>query len=380
MTIVPHNAATSLIIVQATPFCNINCSYCYLPDRADRRTLSMEQLKQLFERVFAFPTLADEVTVVWHAGEPLVLGIDYYREAFELVRAMRPPNLQVRHAFQTNGMLLNEQWCDFLIEQNVGIGVSIDGPAHIHDLSRRTRAGAGTFAKTLTGIKLLQRRDIPFQIISVLGGAALEDPDSLFEFYRINDLQEIGFNIEEIEGCNTHTSIDPVAAERKIERFFARLSQLMEQHRFPLKIRELEETMLSIRHLNGDGPVNNLVIPFGIVTIDVKGGVYTFSPELAGYSNADFPSLSIGNIFEHSFDELAASPVLEKQISQIGDGIARCRSNCDYFPVCGGGAPSNKFFENGTFASAETMHCRMTKKGVANFLMTTIDQRMTGLI
>ena len=147
----------------------------------------------------------------------------------------------------------------------------------------------------------------------------------------------------------------------------------MREHDFHIVVREIEETMASIRHFDKQGPINNLVIPFGIITIDVRGDVYTFSPEIAGYSSKDFETFAIGNIFTDSFEEIEASKVLKEMTAQIASGVELCRTGCKYFSVCGGGAPSNKVFENRTFASTSTTHCELTKKRVTDYLLETIE-------
>ena len=369
---------TSLIILQPTPFCNINCSYCYLPMRNDRATLTIENLQRIFEKLVTFPTISGQVTVVWHAGEPLVLGVKYYRDAFSCIQKLCPNNLKIVHAFQTNGMLINDEWCDLFQQWDVGVGVSIDGPRHINDAARRTRSGRGTFEKTVAGIKCLQKRNIAFYVISVLTKLAALAPDAVFALYEELDIHDVGINIEEQEGIHKTSTLSRDFDEDSMIRYFARISELMKERQFPIAIRELEETVISIRYLRKEGPINNLIIPFGIITIDVQGEVFTFSPELAGYAGDGFQSFSIGNIFRNSFDELARSPVLERMTAQINRGVGMCRTECKYFPVCGGGAPSNKLFENGTFASTETMHCRLTKKRVADFVLQAIEERLLG--
>ena len=369
-------STTSLIVIQPTPFCNIDCSYCYLPNRRDKTTMPIETIEEIFRRVLAFPTVSGQVTVVWHAGEPLVLGVDYYEQAFSRIRALCPPGLKLDHSFQTNALLLNEAWCDFIQRWDVKMGVSVDGPAHIHDLARRTRAGKGTQEKAVQGLNLLKSRGIPYYVITVLTRAAFADPDALFGFYRDHAIPEVGFNIEETEGAHLASGLASNFDESMVTRFYARLRELMEQHQYFITIRELEEVAASIRYLEPSGPMNSLVTPFGIITIDVKGGVYTFSPELAGFSSPDFPSFAIGNILEQSYDELRQSPVLNRMVAEIEAGIAMCRAECDYFAVCGGGTPSNKVFENGAFASSETLHCRLTRKRVADYLLGVIEEKM----
>jgi uncharacterized protein len=366
---------TTLIVIQPTPFCNIDCSYCYLPNRSDRTTLSLDDLRRIFARLLTFPTVSGEITVVWHAGEPLVLPVDYYEAAFTAIRELCPGTLRIVHSFQTNGMLIDERWCDLFQRWNVGIGVSIDGPKHIHDATRKTRSGKGTFDKAVAGIAQLKKRNIPFYVISVLTRAAFLDPDAMFAFYEQHDIHDVGFNFEEEEGIHTHSSLSGDFDDRAVVSFFTRFSELMRDRMFPIAVRELEEVTTSIRYLQKEGPVNSLVTPFGIITIGVNGDVFTFSPELAGYSSDDFNSFAIGNIFRDSFTDLQNSPTLARMSAQISQGIEMCRAECPYFPVCGGGTPSNKVFEKGSFACTETMYCRLTKKRVTDFVLSTIEER-----
>jgi uncharacterized protein len=365
---------TSLVVIQPSPFCNINCSYCYLPQRSDRTRLSIGQLRTMVEKLLTFPTIKEHLPIVWHAGEPLVLGIDYYREAFECIRALMPEHVQVSHSFQTNGMLLDDAWCAFITEWNVSIGISIDGPAAVHDAFRKTRSGKGTFEQTIAGLRTLQRNSVSYYVISVLTRAALADPSGMLDFYRAHDIADVGFNVEEEEGLHKTSSladIDGPAFKNFLQRFTAR----MEEVQFPIAVREFEETLAAIQGHTAGTPRSSQIEPFGIVSIDVRGNVYTFSPELVGYSSADFPTFAIGNIFTDSFEKLSGSTTLAKMARQIDDGVAMCEAGCDYFPVCGGGTPGNKVFENGTFASAETMACRLNRKHVTDFVLGMIETR-----
>ena len=103
----------SLLIVQPTPFCNINCSYCYLTHRSDRATIKDATLHALFAKVFASGWTGRHLDLAWHAGEPTVLPVAFYRRAFAIMEQYRPRHLQVTHSFQTNAPLLNEEWCAF---------------------------------------------------------------------------------------------------------------------------------------------------------------------------------------------------------------------------------------------------------------------------
>jgi uncharacterized protein len=97
-----------MLVLQSTPFCNLDCSYCYLPDRTSKRQMSVATLQRTFERVFASPFLSNHLTVLWHAGEPLVPGVAYYENAFAIIDRLKPQNLAISHSIQTNATLLNQ--------------------------------------------------------------------------------------------------------------------------------------------------------------------------------------------------------------------------------------------------------------------------------
>src|SRR5580704_3268091 len=125
-----------LLIVQPTPFCNIQCDYCYLPDRDSAARLERDTFRELLEKVFASGLVGETLSVVWHAGEPLVLPPSYYADLFQAIDQLSIPRSRLRHSVQTNGMLISEPWCDFIRQESINLGLSIDGPAFLHDRHR----------------------------------------------------------------------------------------------------------------------------------------------------------------------------------------------------------------------------------------------------
>src|SRR3569833_1544915 len=114
-----------MVVLQPTAFCNINCSHRYLPDRDDRHMLAPSTVTRLFGELFASGWSAPHLTVIWHAGEPLVAPVAFYRDVFAAIERLRPPSVQVIHAFQTNGMLIDDDWCALFRDWKVGVGVSL---------------------------------------------------------------------------------------------------------------------------------------------------------------------------------------------------------------------------------------------------------------
>ncbi len=370
--------AIELLIVQPTPFCNLNCSYCYLPDRRVTRRMSDDTLVAVMDAVFASAKVGSELTFVWHAGEPLVMPVAFYRRARELSEARKRPDALVRHSFQTNGTLIDDAWCAFFKEPGVAVGVSVDGPAALHDARRRTWDDKGTHARVMAGVAKLREHGIPFHVITVLTSESLDRADELYAFYRENGITSIGFNVEEIEGPNTASSLAGGAGEARFRAFLERFFDLVTAEENRLRVREFEG---AIQDLTAPGwrpmEVSQEARPFGIVSIDIDGNVSTFSPELLGASHAAYDTFTFGNIRDGSLDAIVASEAYRRAAADVAAGVAKCKAACAYFGSCGGGAPANKLFENGTFDSTETLFCRLNKQLVVDVVRERLERDFT---
>src|SRR5262249_33209497 len=208
-----------LLVLQSTPFCNIDCSYCYLPDRRHKARMTEDIIHAVADRILRSPYVAKELSVLWHAGEPLTLPVAYYRGATAVLSRAAEPEVKLSYKIQSNGTLLSNEWCEFLNEQDIEIGISLDGPALLHDLHRRDRSGSGTFAKVRRGIDLLKAHSIPFHILAVLTRDALDYPREIFDLFEELEPVRVSFNLEEIEGANRTTSLTGEWAESKLREF-----------------------------------------------------------------------------------------------------------------------------------------------------------------
>ena len=365
------------VVVQPTPFCNINCSYCYLPQRDVKTVMQQSTIATLFAKIFASGWMAQGLTVIWHAGEPLVVPISFYQQAFAAIEALRPPALQLRHSFQTNGMLITPDWCDLFKQWHVGVGVSIDGPKHIHDAHRVTRSGRGTFDKTIAGIRMLRHEKVPFHVISVLSQQGINAPKELHDFYLAEGIEDVCFNVEESEG--DHVS-GLFAADKAKERFrnflgdFWRLSRKSGRIRF---IRELDGMLPRVFRPDQSVIGNAQVEPFGMMNVDCHGNVSSFSPELLGLKDGNYDDFIVGNIHTDSLEDMRRSRAMTRMTRDIAAGVEACRQECEYFSVCGGGAPVNKLAENGSFTGTRTSFCSLTQMVPIDLILDAFDRLET---
>ena len=368
-----------LLVVQPTPFCNIDCKYCYLPDRNSKAVVAPQTLHNLFSQVFASGWVQNCLSVVWHAGEPMVLPVAFYRDAFAMIESLRPRDLSVVHSFQTNGTLIDEAWCTFFTEARVNLGVSADGPRHLHDRNRVTRSGRGTFDRAIAGIRLLRRREVPFHVISVLSSASMAAPQEMFDFYVAEGIKQVCFNVEESEGDHVSESFGDSDAEAAYYRFLSEFWRLAAAA--PGKItflREIEQALQQVIRPKEAAFRNQLVEPFAITSMDWAGNISTFSPELLGLKNPAYDDFLLGNINRDALVDLPRRPVFARMFADIVAGVAMCRDSCEYFSVCGGGEPVNKLAENGSFASTETSYCRLTKMRATDLVLDALERVPAG--
>lgn len=352
-----------LLVVQPTPFCNLDCSYCYLPGRGNTRRMALGVLDRTFRWVADSGLVREGFSVLWHAGEPLVVPVAWYEEAAALLKR-HGSSWDVQQSFQTNATLIDEEWCQYFRRHDIDVGVSVDGPAFLHDRHRRTRQGRGTLDRVLRGIRTLQEHEIPFKVITVLTVDALDYPDELFDFYREYGIDWVGFNPEEVEGPNTSSSLQQDGTVPRYRRFLDRFLELALRADPPIQVREFEQSASALLHARRKGPPGRTQEnrPFGIVNVDCEGNFSTYSPELLGLDSSRYGPFALGNVATDSFESVLAAPRFARIEADVAEGVRMCRDSCRYFPFCGGGPPGNKHFENGTFASTETLFCRLQMK------------------
>lgn len=351
-----------LLVVQPTPFCNLDCSYCYLPNRLDKRKITLETLEKVFNWTFASGLVRQPFTLLWHAGEPMVLPASFYEQATLLLERCNTSGFEIGQSFQTNATLVNDAWCDFIRRRNVQVGVSVDGPDFLNDRNRTTRNGGGTLERVLRGMQLLRDHEIFFDVITVLTSASLDYPDELFDFYIQHGITDVAFNVEEIEGPHVTSSLAGSNMEPRFRRFYSRFMDLALSSDPPLQVREFEMSRSSIARPEPLTTRTQECRPFGILNVDCEGNFSTYSPELLGLSSPRLGSFALGNVATDSLESVLAMPRFIALDDEIRRGVDMCKESCRYYPFCGGGPPGNKYFENGDFATTETMSCRLHKK------------------
>jgi uncharacterized protein len=363
-----------MVVVQPTAFCNIDCTYCYLPDRSNKHVIAQSTVKLLFEQIFASGWCCPEITVIWHAGEPLVVPVSFYREAFATIERMRPASVHVKHSFQTNGTLIDADWCAFFKEWNAGVGVSLDGPRELHDLHRKSRSGKGTFDRTIAGIRCLRGNDVDFHVISVLSHSSLDQPQELLDFYLSEGIDQICFNVEESEGDHVSSLFHGPQLRARYAAFLRSFWHLARRSGRVRFVREIDLALPRLFRPEGVPARNIQVEPLAMLNVDSHGNVSSFSPELLGLKNEAYRDFLLGNINFQSLQEIRATCLASPLYRDILAGVEACSRSCDYFSVCGGGAPVNKLFENGSLTGTGTSYCTLTQMVPTDLILEAYDR------
>jgi len=170
------------------PVCNLNCSYCYYLSKerlypgSDFRM--QDEVLESFTRQYIEAQRVPEVTFGWQGGEPLLMGIDFFQRAVELQARYRRPGMRLINSIQTNGVLLDDAWCQFFHRHEFLVGLSLDGPREVHDAYRRDKGGAPTFDRVMRGLALLQKHQVEFNILTTVHAANAGRPLEVYRFFR----------------------------------------------------------------------------------------------------------------------------------------------------------------------------------------------------
>ncbi|MDL5047093.1 cyclophane-forming radical SAM/SPASM peptide maturase GrrM/OscB [Oscillatoria amoena NRMC-F 0135] len=366
-----------LLIFQGTPFCNIDCKYCYLPDRLNTSKMSLDIVRATAKKLVAEEIIRDDFAVLWHAGEPLVLPVAYYEQAIAGIRREVPDHLGVTFSFQTNGILLTDDWCRFFLRHNAELGISIDGPEFIHDRYRMSRSGKGTFKKVMQAIELVKQYGMPLHVISVLTDFSCDYAEELYGFYRGIGVDSVCLNAEEIEGVNTESSFSNNRdAKSRVTKFLRKLFDLNLADDEPLEIREFNWAKNSVLHGELDSKEYNfsqMTGTFKTITISTNGDFSTFSPELISRQSDRYGDFIIGNVLRDSFTSSLDSEKFSRIYNDLVHGIEKCKQNCGYYGLCPGGIPSGKFSEHKTLDADETQFCKLTFQAPIDALLEMVE-------
>ena len=168
--------------------CNLDCSYCFFLDKEElypgSKFRMTDELLETYIRQLIESHKTREVTVAWQGGEPTLMGVDFFRKAIAYQEKYRKPGTIFENTLQTNGTLLDDEWCEFFKENNYLIGLSLDGPRELHDANRVDKKGGPTFDRVMRGLRLLQKHGVEYNILTTVNRINAAHPLEVYRFLR----------------------------------------------------------------------------------------------------------------------------------------------------------------------------------------------------
>ncbi len=371
---------TKLFVLQPTSFCNLNCNYCYVPERRNTARMDYDVLEKAIRCLFADKISGSrgEVEFLYHAGEPMTVGRAFYENALLIIDKYKPSDVKVTNVMQTNGVLINEEWAKFFAEHEFKVGVSLDGPEFLHNLNRKNWSGIGSFDKALRGFKLLRKHGVGTGILSVITSKHLEHPEELIKFYVDNQMTDVAFNIEEIENDNKTSSLGDIKDVKsdKYYSFMNKVFDLILMHGDCIRIREVSDIiyMLFSKQKNPKYITEPLETrDLGIVTVQRNGDISTYCPEFAGIKSEKYNNFVIGNVLKIDRLSDVKNDVFYKKIKRDYDRRkSLCRASCKYYSLCGSSFISNSYSESGSLLTTENIGCILHKQKLTDLVLNKL--------
>ncbi|MDH6705419.1 uncharacterized protein P3T27_002129 [Kitasatospora sp. MAA19] len=350
------------VVVQPTGYCNLACTYCYLPDKDAKTPMGLEVAGAVAASIEAMDhSDGRPVDLVWHAGEPMALGVKRFAKLLEPFRPLVDAGL-VAHGMQTNATLITDTWIDLIEEHHIDLGVSIDGPAHL-TVQRVDRKGRAAFDRIVRGIGRLRERKVPFDVISVITEESISQTRDILDFFASLGAYGIGLNIEEAEGLNQDR---PQLPKDRVQQFWTEvIDWARERGPNAIRVREVDRLGKYLRASPEErARRRNEYRVDPIPTVSVTGDVVLLSPELAGHKAPKYGDFVAGNVLRQDISSIIDEAHRLGYVQEFLVALDTCERTCKFYSFCLGSQASNRFFEHGSFEAAETGYCRNTEQAL----------------
>ncbi|MGD0234395.1 MAG: anaerobic sulfatase maturase [Syntrophorhabdales bacterium] len=325
--------------------CNLSCHYCYYLNKqqtyqkGELFRMSDDILEEyIVQHINASPNPV--ISFSWHGGEPTLLGLEYFRKIVAFQRKHKSPHMSIVNGIQTNGTLLDEDWCRFLAAEHFGVGLSLDGPKEMHDQYRVTRSQEPTHERAMHGYSLLREHRIPCDILCVVHAQNVQYPTQVYRFFKQIRAGYIGFLplVERLPDADSGVSHRTVPAEALGTFLCAIFDEWLREDIGRISVQIFEEVATTafgqehglcvFRRACGDLPV-----------IEHNGDFFSCDHFVDDEHR-------LGNIRKLPLVELLESPA-QRAFGKIkSDRLPRHCQACEVLAMCNGGCPKDRFLHS----------------------------------
>ncbi|MBW2581057.1 MAG: anaerobic sulfatase maturase [Deltaproteobacteria bacterium] len=342
------------------PKCNLNCDYCfYLEKQAlfpkGEDYMMPDEVLQAYITKYITLQPTPVVGFVWQGGEPTLLGLDFYKRVVELQRPYAGQK-EITNSLQTNGTLLDDEWCAFLKENNFLVGLSLDGPKEIHDRYRKDRGGKGSFDKVMRGLKLLQKHGVEYNVMATVARETTYKPLEVYRFFKDQNVEFIQFApvIERVAGAeeqelglklagysslsadqeNSQVTDWSVVPEAYGDFLIAVFDEWIRNDVGTTNVMNFEWALNS--WIGNSSPVCQFAQSCGkAIMLEHNGDLYACDHSM-------YPEFKLGNIVNDNPVRLAENSVAKGFGVKDANLPVSCQE-CDVLKACWGGCPKHRF-------------------------------------
>lgn len=334
----------SVLVKPASAVCNLDCEYCFYLDReADpyrdlpSRVMPVEVLERLVDG-FLFYSYPVSV-FAFQGGEPTLAGLAFFEKLVELQQKYGRPGHTISNSLQTNGILLNDAWCEFLHRHQFLTGISLDGPEDVHDRYRLNRAGHPTWRRVMEAVERMKKHGAEFNILCVLSQANVGKARELYRFFRSIGADHLQF-IPLAEFHRDGTPMPFTITPEQYGRFLCELFDAWWPDRRRVRIRFFDNLAEALAGMKpGSCTMHEACDSY--VVVEYNGDVYP----------CDFfveSGWKLGNLMLDSFAEIARRQRRHVFASKKSLPHEECRA-CEYQTICHGGCPKFRHGPAGRF-------------------------------
>ena len=322
------------------PVCNLDCAYCYylhkdgLYPRGEEFRMREEML-ECYIRDYIAASPGPRVDFAWQGGEPTLMGVAFFRRVVALQQQFLPRGFTCANALQTNGTLLDEQWCDFLKEHHFLVGISMDGPPAIHDRYRQDKQGRPTHTAVLRGLRLLQEHQVEYNVLCAVSRANAAHPLEVYRYFRQLGVRWLQF-IPIVERVGTDGVSERSVPPEDYGAFLASVFDEWIHHDVGrLFVQLFEECATVWAGLPASLCVLRERCGRGLV-VEHNGDVYACDHFV-------LPEYRLGNIATIGLQAMVATPAQRAFGDAKRDTLPDSCRKCEVLFICNGGCPKDRF-------------------------------------
>jgi uncharacterized protein len=329
--------------------CNLACSYCFFLDKEllypHSKFRMADGTLEAYVQQLIEAHRTPQVAVAWQGGEPTLMGLDFYRNAIRLQEKYSRPGMTFENTMQTNGTLLDDEWCEFFKENNFLIGISLDGPRHLHDINRVDKGGQPTFDRVMHGLRLLQKHSVEYNILVTVNRVTGSYPLEVYRFLR----DEVGTRWIQFIPVIERINLDGSTLIQQGDQVSSRSVRPEQFGRFLIQV--FDEW---VQHDVGDVFVQTfeatlsswMGLPSGMCVFDKTCGLglaLEHNGDLYACDHFVEPGFLVGNIHTSHMRELVSSEQQYRFGHAKLTGLPKCCLECPVLFACHGECPKNRF-------------------------------------